>query len=127
MGEEGMKIRRMYVRLSTIIEADNFVEKQCQLCRRITSHWKQGETIQPVIILDAPTASEWDLKIAGQFLDFFAQPWRGILVKPEFRIVKGTAEDYRAFFEEYRESYEFHKKYSCIKEVSVSESLCHRV
>ena len=111
------KVHRMYVRLSTIIEADNSVEKQHQLCWRIASRWKEGETIQPIIILDAPNASEWDLKIAGQFLDFFAQPWRGVLLKPEFRITKGTAEDYRAFFGEYRESYEFHKKYSRIKEV----------
>ena len=112
-----IKIHRIYVKLSTIIEADNFVDRQRQLCWRINSRWKQGETIQPVIILDTPNASEWDLKIAGQFLDFFAQPWRGVLVEPEFKIVKGTAENYRTFFEEYRESYEFHKKYSCIKEV----------
>ena len=112
-----IKIHRIYLKLGTIIEADNSVEKQHQLCQRIASRWKEGETIQPIIILDVPTASEWDLKIAGQFLDFFAQPWRGVLLKPEFRIAKGTAEDYCAFFEEYRESYEFHKKYSCIKEV----------
>jgi len=113
----GIKIHRIYVKLSTIIEADNFVDKQRQLCRRIMSCWKQEKTIQPVILLDTPNASEWDLKIAGQFLDFFAQPWMGILVKPEFKIVKGTTEDYRAFFDEYYKSYEFHKKYSCIKEV----------
>jgi len=116
----GIKVHRMRVRLSTIIEADNSVEKQHQLCRRITSRWKEGEIIRPVIILDSPTASEWNMKIAGQFLDYFSYPFRR-LAKPEFRIVEGTAEDYRTFFEEYHESYEFHKKYSCIKEVKVSE------
>lgn len=109
-------VHRMHVKLSTIIEADNSVEKQRQLCWRINSRWKQGKTIQPLIILDAPNASEWDLKIAGQFLDFFAQPWRGVLLKPEFKIASGTAEDYRVFFDEYHKSYEFHKKHSRIRE-----------
>ena len=109
-------VHRMHVKLSTIIEADNSVEKQRQLCWRINSRWKEGEIVRPVIILDSPTASEWSMKIAGQFLDYFSYPFRR-LAKPEFRIVKGTAEDYRAFFDEYYKSYEFHKKYSYIKEV----------
>jgi hypothetical protein len=49
-------------------------------------------------------------------LDFFTyQP--EFIVEPVFRIVKGTIEDYREFFDEYGKSYEFYKKIGFIKEV----------
>jgi hypothetical protein len=63
----GIKIHKMRVKLSTIIKADNSVEKQCQLCRRIVSHWKKGELVQPVIILDMPAPKD-DVKCAGAIL-----------------------------------------------------------